>query len=74
MMTKFKGFDATTTKGTPCYVLNDGELTDGTPAYKVRMGSLGGFEGWSGGAHRDVSYSGSIGWIAKSKITKGKAR
>jgi hypothetical protein len=70
--TKFKGFAATTNKGTPCWVMNESTLDDGTPAYKVQLGSYGRYHGWSGGARRDVHYHGAIGLMAKSKVTRSK--
>jgi hypothetical protein len=72
--TKFIGFAAVANNGKPVWVMNEGTLSDGTPAYKVQVGSFGGYHGWSGGARRDVSYAGQIGMIAKSKVTRGSGK
>lgn len=62
-MNKFKGFHALI-GDTPCYVLNATETH-----YKVRMGYYGQYHGWSGGARRDVSYTGGERWITKAEVT-----
>lgn len=73
-MSKFKGFHATNRNGTPCWVMNSAKLDDGTPAYKIRLGTVGLYGGWSGGPGKwDVVYDGAVGLIAKNKITRGKA-
>ena len=69
---KFKGFHATTDKGTPCYVIN---VCPDNKRYKVQLGTMGRYHGWNGEeARRDVHYNGRIGWILKSKIARGKKR
>jgi hypothetical protein len=72
--TQFKGFEARTDKGTPVFVLNEGILTDGTPAYKVRMGAMSAYYATSHGAAREPSYNGATGWIAKSRIIRKRVR
>lgn len=67
-MNKFKGFEATTSKGTPCFVMNEDDTR-----YLVRLGVFGRYHGWSGGARRDIHYTGATGWIAKKNVTIGRA-
>lgn len=72
--TQFKGFEARTDKGTPVFVMNEGILENGTPAYKVRLGVMSAYYGTSHGAAREPHYDGATGWIAKSKIIRKRVR
>ncbi len=73
--TGFVGFEAHSSKH-PYWVINEGELADGTPAWKVKTGVLGPYyTTWLDDAmKRDVIYCGQIGWIAKHKLIRGRAR
>lgn len=73
-MAQYKGFEGRTDKGTPVFVLNEGTLEDGTPAYKVRLGVMSAYYGTSHGAAREPHYSGSVGFIAKTKVRRGRVR
>ena len=66
----FQGFEARTVGANkPVYVINDGYLADGTPAFKVRLGRYVGTTGW-GSTRQQFAYDGAIGLIAKSKISR----
>jgi predicted heme/steroid binding protein len=73
--TKFnRGFAGTLQNGTPVYVINEGTLSDGTPAWKVQLGTFGRY--YSSGMYvtRDVNFSGKIGMVAKTRVTRGSGR